>query len=102
MDRSLTVRFLLLFAATATFLSAADSSPAQIAAESAKANTFFERVFDETVARSPMTMTQLGLKTDNDKWDDLSEQKELEDFLLGVQQLAELKRTINLDRKSVV
>ena len=95
MDRSLTVRFLLLFAATATFLSAADYSPAQIAAESAKANTFFERVFDETVARSPMTMTQLGLKTDNDKWDDLSEQKELEDFLLGVQQLAELKRTIN-------
>ena len=74
----------------------AATSP-EIAAESAKANAFFERVFDENVARSPMTMTQLGMKTDQDKWDDLSEARELEDFELGVKQFAELKRTINYD-----
>ncbi len=73
------------------------ATTAEIAAESAKANAFFERVFDENVARSPMTMTQLGMKTDYDKWDDLSEARELEDFELGVKQFAELKRTINYD-----
>ena len=73
------------------------ATPAEIAAESAKANAFFERVFDENVARSPMFMTQLGMKTDQDKWDDLSEARELEDFELGVKQLGELKRTINYD-----
>ncbi len=67
-------------------------------AESAKANAFFERVFDENAARSPMFMTQLGMKTDYDKWDDLSEARALEDFELGVKQLAELQRTIRFDR----
>jgi len=91
-------RFLLagcvcLAAAVQSF--AASFTPAEVAAESAKANALFERFFDESVARSPMTETQLGLKKDYDKWDDLSEQKALEDLLLGVQQLAELKRTVN-------
>jgi len=83
-------------AALAAWPARAATTP-EIAAESAKANAFFERVFDETVARSPMTMTQLGMKTDYDKWDDLSEARELEDFELGVKQFAELKRTINYD-----
>ncbi len=74
---------------------AATASEAQ--AESAKANAFFERVFDENAARSPMFMTQLGMKTNYDKWDDLSEARALEDFELGVKQLAELKRTIRFD-----
>ncbi len=73
------------------------ASPVEIAAESTKANAFFERVFDENVARSPMFMTQLGMKTDYDKWDDLSEARELEDFELGVKQFGELKRLINFD-----
>ncbi|WP_415909501.1 DUF885 domain-containing protein [Oleiharenicola sp. Vm1] len=73
---------------------AATYTPEQVAAESAKANAFFERVFDVAVDRSPMLQTRLGLKKDYDKWDDLSEQRALEDFVLNVQQLAELKRTI--------
>lgn len=73
------------------------NAPVAIAAESAKANVFFERVFDENLARSPMFMTQLGLKTDYDKWDDISEARALEDFELGVKQFAELKRTVNFD-----
>jgi uncharacterized protein (DUF885 family) len=69
----------------------------QIAAESAKANAFFERAFDETLARSPMAMTQLGLKDGYDRWDDLSEEKALADLQLALQQLAELKRTITFE-----
>ncbi len=72
-------------------------TPDQVAAESAKANAFFERVFDEAVDRSPLLQTRLGLKKDYDKWDDLSEQRALEDFVLGVQQLAELKRAVNFE-----
>jgi len=76
---------------------AADPADPLVAAETAKANAFFERVFDENVARSPMFMTQLGMKTDYDKWDDISEARALDDLELGVRQLAELKRSINFD-----
>lgn len=88
--------FLLTAALTAASAIAA-YTPEQIQAESAKANALFERFFDEGVARSPMLATQLGLKTNYDQWDDLSEQKALEDLLLGVQQLAELKRSVNFE-----
>src|SRR4051812_46925576 len=71
---------------------------AEVAAESSKANAFFDRVFDESVARSPMFMAQLGLKKDNDKWDDLSEAHALEDLVLTTQHLEELKRTIRFDQ----
>jgi len=56
---------------------------------------FFDRIFDENISRSPMSMAQLGLKKDNDKWDDLSDAHALEDLVLTVQHLSELKRTIN-------
>lgn len=75
-----------------------DSMTAQRSAEeTAKANLWFDKKFDESVDRSPMTQGYLGLKKDTDKWDDFSEQKRLEDFVLTVQQLAELKRTIKFD-----
>ena len=77
--------FAALAASTAlvasTRLASAAYTSKQIAAESAKANTFFERAFDDGVARSPMTLTQLGQKKDNDKWDDFSEQAQLENWI---------------------
>ena len=85
----------LLAAGAAT--GAENPTPAQIAAESAKANAFFDRVFDEAVARSPMFMAQLGIKKDMDKWDDISDARSLEDLVLTVQHLAELKRTVNFE-----
>ena len=66
-------------------------------AESAKANAFFDLVFDESVDRSPITQGYLGLKKDHDKWDDFSEAHQLEDFVLAVQHLGELQRTIRYD-----
>lgn len=93
----MSTRLLLLAAALGGVLAAAPFPPEQIAAESAKANAFFEKAFDDGLARSPIFMTQLGMKRDYDKWDDFSELKELEDLRLAVEQLAELKRTVNFD-----
>jgi uncharacterized protein (DUF885 family) len=47
---------------------------AKAMSESEKANQLFDAIFDEGVLRSPMTQTYLGIKTDYDKWDDLSEE----------------------------
>ena len=71
---------LTLLAAPAVTLPAAAPTPEQVAAETARANAFFDRVFDETVARSPESMARLGLKRDTDKWDDRSDQRALEDL----------------------
>lgn len=73
----------------------AQAGPADIAAESAKANAFFDRIFDENVARFPEFQTSLGMKTNLDKWNDGSEEAGLENFARSVGNLAELKRTIN-------
>lgn len=89
------IRCLPVLATLATVLPAATPTPDQVAAESAKANAFFEKAFDDGIARSPMFMTQLGMKRDYDKWDEFTEQKSLEDLRFAVEQLAELKRTIN-------
>ena len=67
------------------------------ATESAKANAFFDRVFDGAVDRSPVSQGYLGIKKDHDKWDDYSEARALEDLGRTVQQLAELKNTIHFD-----
>ncbi len=94
------IRTCLLLAGAAAALAAGplrSAVPAEVTAESAKANAFFDRTFDEAVARSPMFMTQLGMKQDYDKWDDLSESRALEDFVLSAKNYEELKRTINFD-----
>lgn len=41
--------------------------------EDAKLDLFFEEVFKRTLDRSPLYQTYLGVKTDYDKWDDISE-----------------------------
>lgn len=48
-------------------------TPNEVAAESQKANAFFDRVFDARVDKEPMQQTMLGIKKDYDKWNDLSE-----------------------------
>ena len=96
---------LTLLAASLAGVSAPAATPDPIPAaadaigdtESAKANAFFERVFEATLSRSPQFMAELGIKKDTDKWDDHSEQHALEDLVLTVQQLAELKRTIHFE-----
>ncbi len=59
--------------------------------ESEKVNAFFERVFEESVARSPESLTYLGRKNRGDEWDDLSEAYANESMEITKKQLAELK-----------
>ena len=70
----------------------------RVAAESAKANAFFNRVFDESVDRSPLSQGYLGIKKDHDKWDDASEANRLAELAITVRELAALKSTINFDQ----
>ena len=47
---------------------------AETITETEKANELFETIFSQTVKRSPVFQSFLGIKDDQDKWDDLSEQ----------------------------
>ena len=56
-------------------------SAEEIKVETAKANVFFDSIFDAEVSRDPQRQSYLGIKTDYDKWTDISDehaQKELE------------------------
>jgi uncharacterized protein (DUF885 family) len=59
--------------------------------ESQRVNAFFERVFEESVARYPEYLTSLGRKERADEWNDLSEAYANESMQLTKQQLVELK-----------
>ena len=66
-----------------------------VEAESSKANALFERVFEESVARSPESLTFLGRKERADEWNDLSQAFSDETLELNKKYLAELS---NIDR----
>ncbi len=84
---------LAALAALTLCFGATGAAPARPAAtESDKANAFFERAFEEDVARSPMTEGYLGIKKDMDKWDDVSDARRLEELGLTVKRLSEAKR----------
>lgn len=70
---------------------------ALVAAESAKANAFFDRVFDEAVSRSPTYQSYLGIKDNYDKWDENTEARQLEEFEITQKELSLLRDTINYD-----
>lgn len=65
--------------------------------ESEKANQLFEDIFMENVMRSPMYQSYLGIKTDQDKWDDISEQSAKEELEIQKQQLARVM-AIDVDK----
>ena len=62
-----------------------------------RANEFLDKCFDENVARHPQFASSLGLKTDYDKWDDLSDAANAADLAFALQNLATLKRDFNFD-----
>ncbi|WP_234977457.1 DUF885 domain-containing protein [Ferrimonas marina] len=63
---------------------------AQAQSESEKANALFDALFMEEVMASPMAQTQLGLKQDQDKWDEFSEAQYQRDLERRQGQLARL------------
>jgi Uncharacterized protein conserved in bacteria len=68
----------------------AAATEAEIQAESEKANKLFEDIFMENVMRSPMYQSYLGIKQDQDKWDDISEQASEEELALQKEHLAKV------------
>lgn len=52
-------------------------------AESEKANKLFEDMFMEAVMRSPMYQSYLGIKQDQDKWDDISDSQAEEELAIA-------------------
>ncbi|WP_417436280.1 DUF885 domain-containing protein [Idiomarina abyssalis] len=59
--------------------------------ESEKANKLFEDIFMENVMRSPMYQSYLGIKEDQDKWDDISEAAAEDELALQKEHLEQVK-----------
>ncbi len=60
------------------------------ATEADKANELFEEIFMQAVKRSPTTQSFLGIKDDQDKWDDLSEEWAQEGLQIAKDNLAKV------------
>lgn len=58
--------------------------------DDARLNAFFEAVFQRNLDRSPIEQSRLGIKRNQDKWDDISEAHEIEDASLTRSDLARL------------
>ncbi|MBA2623645.1 MAG: DUF885 domain-containing protein [Chthoniobacterales bacterium] len=89
-----------LFLSAAVVLAAPNEksyTPAQTAAESKRVNEFFDKCFDENVARHPQFASSLGIKKDYDKWEDLSDSSNAEDLAISLQNLATLKRDFDFN-----
>ena len=92
-------RLLISSAAMMAVLSAAPAlaqtaAPAQTTAaesEDARLNAFFEQAFQARIALSPQQMTSLGMKTDYDKLDDVSDAAADRALALQEAQLAQMK-----------
>ena len=65
--------------------------------ESEKANVLFEKIFMDGVMRSPMTQSYLGIKIDNDKWNDFSEANALAEHEIDKANLVKVN-AINVEK----
>jgi uncharacterized protein (DUF885 family) len=79
------------------FASVAPSIGADVAAESRRANEFFDKCWDETVARHPIDESFYGIKTHYDQLEDLSDEKAAADLKFRQDQLAKLKHDFKFD-----
>jgi uncharacterized protein (DUF885 family) len=71
---------------------ASAQAPDQIAAESKRASEFFDKCWDENLARHPVDESVYGIKTHYDQLEDLSDEKAAADHAVWQRQLATLKR----------
>ncbi len=66
--------------------------PDQIATESKRANEFFDKCWDENLARHPLDESFYGIKSHYNQLEDLSDEKAAADHAIWQRQLATLKR----------
>ena len=69
-----------------------------IKTQSEQLNEWFEDRFDESIARSPMGATYMGLDQDQDRLDDSSELAQAESAALTESWLVEMRRKFDIDR----
>ena len=60
--------------------------------ESEKANALFEEIFMQGVMRSPIFQSFLGIKKDQDKWDDLSDERAQQDLKIAKENLEKVNK----------
>lgn len=60
--------------------------------ESEKANQLFDEIFMGGINRNPVMQTYLGIKTDYDKWNDLSEENNAKELQIAKDNLKKLKQ----------
>ena len=84
--------FISTTAFAVTAIAANVQTPDQIAAESKRANEFFDKCWDENLARHPVDESVYGIKTHYDQLEDLSDEKAAADHAVWQKQLAALKR----------
>lgn len=95
MAKTLILMMLFVLGAAAQSTSALDP---RVAAESKKANDFFEQVYNEKVDRYPEWQTYLGIKKDYGEWDEASEEIELRELTITKENMEWLKSSIDYDR----
>ena len=79
------------------FLACWVAQAADIPTESKRANEFFDKCWDETVARHPVDESFYGIKTHYDQLEDLSDEKAAADLKALQDQLATLHRKFKLE-----
>ncbi|WP_273187079.1 DUF885 domain-containing protein [Hyphomonas adhaerens] len=72
-------------------------SAEDIAAESAWLNEWFDQKFAETISRSPITQTYLGIKDNYGEWDDVSDANALKELEILRADVAEMETSFNPD-----
>ncbi|WP_028768470.1 DUF885 domain-containing protein [Shewanella fidelis] len=85
-------------------LSPSESVAHKAQSESEKANALFESIFMENVMASPISQTHLGIKTDYDKWDEMSDAADDAALARDKKHLAQLQQidTSKLDRQTLL
>ncbi len=73
------------------------ASEEEIKTQSAKANKFFDSIFDSEVDRDPQRQSYLGIKKDYDKWTDLSDEHAQQELEHTKAALEALHKTFTLD-----
>ncbi len=91
------MRMPLLFLTLAIPLCSFAAGAADIVAESKRTNEFFDKCWDETVARHPVDESFYGIKTHYDQLEDLSDEKAAADLKALQDQLATLHREFKLE-----
>jgi uncharacterized protein (DUF885 family) len=97
MKALLVLSLTIVFTGFAPVAFAKTYTPDQIAAESKRANEFFDKCFDEFLAHHPQAAARLGIKSDYDKWDDISDAQTAADLAAELTNVATLKRDFDFD-----